>query len=137
MLGTVWSLFIPKLHLAILILAKIFPTQRLVEPCFGSWPRFCCLFLFVAKVLHSFLLWYTINENCMIFSLLEISFNWFWFKEEGNVSVYIVIILLGRPRSQETHIVTSCPPHAICVKICFYANRCWNYTWKDMRPPMY
>ena len=80
-------------------------------------------------------LWFTINENCMMFSLLEISFNWFWFKEEGNVSVYIVIILLGRPRSQETHIVTTCPPHAICVKICFYANRCWNYTWKDMRPP--
>ena len=53
------------------------------------------------------------------------------------MSVIIVNLLLGRPRFQETHAVTSCPQHAIYVKICFHAKRCWIYTLKDMRPPMY
>ena len=72
-----------------------------------------------------------------LFSLSEIIFNWFRFKWEKNVNAWFVIIPLWHSCAQETHIVTTCVPHAIFVKICFLCQSVLELHMKIHVAPMY
>ena len=89
-------------------------------------------------VVHSFLLWYTINENCMIVGVFEISFHWFWFKEEGNVSecLYCDHIFMETLISRNTYCHYMSPKCYLCENM-FLCQSVLELHMKRHEAPMY